>query len=75
MKAFIDANRTEHTLFDIIMDGETPGDDYEKAASVIRQWAKVGVTWWIETRWNEPRNSDGLEVARKRILQGPPHLE
>jgi hypothetical protein len=75
MKAFIDANRIEHTLFDIIMDGETPGDDHERAISVIRQWADVGVTWWIETRWNEPRNADGLAVARKRILQGPPHLE
>lgn len=75
MKAFIDENRTEHTPFDIIMDGETPGDNLEKAASVIRQWADVGVTWWIETRWNEPRNSDGQAVARKRILQRPPRLE
>ncbi len=72
MKAFIDANRTEHTPFDLIMDGETPGDDHEKAVSIIRKWAEVGVTWWIETRWNEPRNSDGQAVTRKRILQGPP---
>ena len=75
MKAYIDANRTDHTQFDIVMDGETPGEDSEKAASIIRQWAEVGVTWWIETRWDEPRNSDGLEVARRRILQGPPRLE
>ncbi len=75
MKLFIDANRSEPTSFDIIMDGETPGDDHEKAASVIRQWADVGVTWWIETRWNEPRNSAGQALARQRILQGPPRLE
>jgi alkanesulfonate monooxygenase SsuD/methylene tetrahydromethanopterin reductase-like flavin-dependent oxidoreductase (luciferase family) len=75
MKVFIDANRTEHTPFDIIMDGETPGDDIEKAKPVIRQWADVGITWWIETRWNEPRNSNGQEVVHKRILQGPPRFD
>ncbi len=75
MKAFIDANRTESTPYDIIMDGETPGDDPEKAASVIRPWADAGVTWWIETRWDEPRNSAGQAVALERILQGPPRLE
>jgi alkanesulfonate monooxygenase SsuD/methylene tetrahydromethanopterin reductase-like flavin-dependent oxidoreductase (luciferase family) len=75
MKAFIDTNRTEHTLFDIIMDGETPGDDHKKAVSIIRQWAEVGVTWWIETRWDEPRDADGLKVARQRIQQGPPRLD
>jgi alkanesulfonate monooxygenase SsuD/methylene tetrahydromethanopterin reductase-like flavin-dependent oxidoreductase (luciferase family) len=72
MKAFIDTHRADQALFDIIMDGETPGDDHEKAVSVIRQWADVGATWWLETRWNEPRNSDGLTVTRQRILQGPP---
>jgi len=75
MKAYIDANRTGNTPFDIIMDGETPGEDRDKATSIIRQWAEVGVTWWIETRWDEPRNSEGLKVARRRILQGPPRLE
>jgi alkanesulfonate monooxygenase SsuD/methylene tetrahydromethanopterin reductase-like flavin-dependent oxidoreductase (luciferase family) len=75
MKVFIDANSAEHLPFDIIMDGETPGDDHEKAALAIRQWADVGVTWWIETRWNEPRNSNGQAVARKRIHQGPPRFK
>jgi alkanesulfonate monooxygenase SsuD/methylene tetrahydromethanopterin reductase-like flavin-dependent oxidoreductase (luciferase family) len=75
MKVFIEANRTDHTPFDIVMDGETPGDDNEKAILTIRKWADVGITWWIETRWNEPRNSIGQEVAYKRILQGPPRLE
>ncbi len=75
MKAFIDENRTGNTPFDIIMDGETPGDDIKKAASLIRQWTDVGVTWWVETRWDVPRNSDGQAVALQRILQGPPRLE
>ncbi|MEW5871657.1 MAG: LLM class flavin-dependent oxidoreductase [Chloroflexota bacterium] len=75
IRAFIDAERTECTPFDIIMDGETPGDDQEQAVSIVRQWADAGATWWIETRWDEPRNLSGLEIARKRILQGPPRFE
>ncbi len=75
MKNFIDANRTEITPFDIIMDGETPGDNSKKAAAVVRAWADVGVTWWIETRWNEPRNLEGLAATRQRLFQGPPRLE
>jgi alkanesulfonate monooxygenase SsuD/methylene tetrahydromethanopterin reductase-like flavin-dependent oxidoreductase (luciferase family) len=75
MKTFIETHHTEHTPFDIIVDGETPGDDREQARSIIHPWAEAGVTWWIETRWNEPRNSDGQAVARRRIRQGPPHLD
>lgn len=75
MKTFVDASRTEHTPFDIVMDGETPGDVPQKATSMLREWADTGVTWWIETRWSEPRNAEGQAVALQRIRQGPPRLE
>ncbi len=74
MKAFIEANRTEQTPFDIIMEGETPGDDPEQAAAVVRPWADAGATWWIETRWEVPRNAEGLKAVLRRIQQGPPRL-
>jgi hypothetical protein len=74
MKAFIEANRTEQTPFDLIMEGETPGDDPEKAAAIVRPWAEAGATWWIETRWEVPRNAEGLKVVQQRIRQGPPRL-
>jgi len=74
MKAFIEANRTETTPFDIIMEGETPGDDHEKAAAIIRPWADAGATWWIEGRWNEPRTPEGLRAVHQRIQQGPPRI-
>jgi hypothetical protein len=57
------------------MEGETPGDDPEKARAIVRAWADAGATWWIETRWNEPRNEEGLKTTRRRIGQGPPRLE
>jgi hypothetical protein len=75
MKAFVEEHRAQPTPFDIVMEGETPGDDPEKAADIIRPWAKAGVTWWIETRWQAPRNTEGRQAAYQRILQGPPRLE
>ncbi len=70
--AFVRANRTGSTPFDVVMEGETPGDDRERAAAIVRSWAEAGVTWWIETRWNALDQADGLETVRRRIQQGPP---
>ena len=53
---------------DIIVEGETPGDDREAAQAIIQPWDEAGVTWWLETRWSD-RESD---VAQERIRQGPP---
>lgn len=71
MKAFIDENRTETTPFDIVMEGQTPGDDHEKAASLIRPWAAAGVTWWLEEMWTAPE----LNGVLARIKQGPPRTD
>ena len=71
---FVASNRTETTPFDIVMEGETPGDDPTQAAAIVRKWADAGATWWIESRWQVPRDAEGLKVVRERILQGPPRL-
>ena len=68
MRAFVDERRTLTTPFDIVMEGETPGDDAEQAASVIRPWAEAGATWWIEAKWG----TQEMESVRTRIQQGPP---
>ena len=75
MKTFVSNNRTLKTPFDIVMDGETPGDSHKRRASKVRKWTEAGATWWIETRWQEPRNAEGLKAIHKRLLQGPPRLE
>ena len=36
MRAFIEANRTETTPFDIVMEGQTPGNDAKAAAALVR---------------------------------------
>ncbi len=71
MKAFIEENRAGTTPFDIIMEGETPGDDPEKAAAMVRGWEEAGATWWIEAMWSAPE----LEEVLTRIKQGPPRVE
>jgi hypothetical protein len=75
IKDFVASNRTETTPFDIVMEGETPGDDPARTTAIVRQWADAGATWWIETRWEVPRDAEGLKVVRERILQGPPRVD
>jgi hypothetical protein len=71
MKAYIDANRTQTTPFDIVQEGETPGDDLERAREIVRPYAEAGTTWWTESRWSFPP----IDELRHRIQQGPPRIE
>ncbi len=50
IKAYVQANRQLSTPFDITWEGETPGDDPERATAIVRPWRDAGVTWWIEAR-------------------------
>ena len=71
MKAFVDENRVLTTPFDIVWEGETPGDDRERADAIVRPWAEAGATWWMESRWGNVSRND----VRTRIQQGPPRIE
>jgi alkanesulfonate monooxygenase SsuD/methylene tetrahydromethanopterin reductase-like flavin-dependent oxidoreductase (luciferase family) len=70
IKAHVEANRPE-AAFDIVWEGETPGDDPDRAAQVVRPFAEAGITWWIESMWSPPNEPDDL---RARIRQGPPSI-
>ncbi|MHB8648083.1 MAG: LLM class flavin-dependent oxidoreductase [Thermomicrobiales bacterium] len=71
MKAFIDAERGETTPYDIVSEGETPGDDHARAIAIVRPFAEAGATWWMETRWS---GQNGPEEIRTRLRQGPPRV-
>ncbi|HUY78651.1 MAG TPA: LLM class flavin-dependent oxidoreductase [Ktedonobacterales bacterium] len=60
------------SAFDIVMEGETPGDDGDRAAAIIRPLAEAGLTWWLEGVWQAPAAQGGLAGMRERIRQGPP---
>ena len=68
MRTYIEANRTETTRFDIVVEGTTPGKKPGQAAEIIRDWAHAGATWWIEALWN----ASGSKAVRRRVEQGPP---
>jgi alkanesulfonate monooxygenase SsuD/methylene tetrahydromethanopterin reductase-like flavin-dependent oxidoreductase (luciferase family) len=70
MKAYIDEHRALTTPFDIIVEGETPGDQPEQAAEIVRPFATAGATWWTEARWG----NNSIEEVQARIQQGPPRI-
>ena len=70
--AYVAERRDQPTPFDIIMEGETPGDDPAKAAEIVRPFAEAGATWWNESRWGAMGD---VELVRARIRQGPPRIE
>jgi len=71
IQAYVASHRTDSTPFDIIIEGETPGDDRQKAAEIVIQWAEAGATWWLEAPWD----AETLDDVRMRIQQSPPFIE
>ena len=72
IKDYVDAHRTASTPFDIVVEGETPGDDPAQGAAIVGEWAAAGATWWIEALWSATEQPDGIGRVRRRIEQGPP---
>ncbi|MBV7330807.1 LLM class flavin-dependent oxidoreductase [Chloroflexi bacterium TSY] len=68
MKAWIEEHNK--SPLDIVIEGETPGNDPNKAQATVQTWAEAGATWWIESIWGNPSRQEA------RLRQGPPsHLE
>jgi alkanesulfonate monooxygenase SsuD/methylene tetrahydromethanopterin reductase-like flavin-dependent oxidoreductase (luciferase family) len=70
IRAHAEERRGKDTPFDIIYEGETPGDNPDEAAAKLRPLAEAGVTWWIESRWEAPSR----ESLYERVRQGPPRI-
>lgn len=70
MKVWIDEHRTLTTPFDIVMEGQTPGDDPVKARDIVRPYIAAGATWWLESMWEDQVPEHRLE----RVQQGPPRV-
>ena len=67
IKGYVEKQRVPDHPFDVVMEGETPGEDPEAAASIVRPFVEAGATWWIESPWTLPN-----EDLSRRIRQGPP---
>jgi hypothetical protein len=70
MKAYVDANRTLTTPFDIVASGKTAGLDRAQVRDTLLPWMDAGATWWIEGLWGESE-----EQVAEHIRRGPPQLE
>lgn len=68
MKAYVDANRTLTTPFDIVVEGKTAGLDRAQMRDKLHPWVEAGATWWMEIL-------EGEDQIRTRIQQEPPRLE
>jgi len=67
MKAYIDANRTLTTPFDIVMEGKTDSLGHAQVRVKLQEWINAGATWWVEGLWEATE-----EQVAARLRQGPP---
>ncbi|MFX0046598.1 MAG: LLM class flavin-dependent oxidoreductase [Candidatus Hermodarchaeota archaeon] len=70
IRTYIENNRSQNTPFDIILEGETPGNDSMATKSIIKPFADAGATWWIESNWV----AQDLDQIKTRVKEGPPPL-
>jgi alkanesulfonate monooxygenase SsuD/methylene tetrahydromethanopterin reductase-like flavin-dependent oxidoreductase (luciferase family) len=69
MRAYLTERRPAGAApIDIVVEGETPGDDPAAAHAVVHPLLEAGATWWLESRWGDGRD----EEAQQRLRQGPP---
>ena len=63
IKTWLDKRHPED--YDIVVEGETPGDNPEEAQAIVQPYADAGATWWIESIW------DNREKREARLAMGP----
>jgi alkanesulfonate monooxygenase SsuD/methylene tetrahydromethanopterin reductase-like flavin-dependent oxidoreductase (luciferase family) len=72
MRQFVLEHRGSDSPYDIVKEGETPGNDSTKARAIVQPFAEAGATWWLESMW---WNNVTVEIIRQRIRQGPPRID
>ena len=70
IKAYVDANRTLQTPFDIVLNGKVADLNKAQLQDKLLPLSEAGATWWIEGLWE-----DSEESAIHRIRRGPPSRE
>jgi hypothetical protein len=74
---YVADHRARSDPIELVVAGETPGEDRKKAARLVTAYEEAGVTWWIESidpwrfGWTEGESWPSEEM-RRRVRQGPP---
>ena len=80
IQTIIESQRGSVDGFDLVQYGVTPGDDPAAAASIMKPYLEVGVTWWVEgispfdygLSWTDPWEPDIIDKLVRRVQNGPP---
>jgi hypothetical protein len=67
IKAYVNANRTLTTPFDIVTIGNTLDLSLSEQQDRLRPWLEAGAAWWIEGLWEASE-----ERVVEQIRRGPP---
>lgn len=70
IKAYVDANRTLSTPFDIVINGNVSGLSRSQLRDKLLPLIEAGLTWWIDGLWNATE-----EEAVERIRRGAPSTD
>ena len=70
IRAFVEANRTLSTPFDIVLNGKVADLDRAQLQDKLLPLIEAGATWWIEGLWDATEGA-----AMERIRRGPPSGE
>lgn len=80
--ALVKEHRQSNAPFDVVVAGETPGDDRQRAAGIVAAYGEAGVTWWQEAvhglradLGQRAAATSWLDAMRWRIEQGPPRAQ
>jgi hypothetical protein len=74
---YVEGHRANDGPFDLVVAGETPGEDRDGGARIVAAYEEAGVTWWVESidpwrfGWTEGEPWPSGEM-RRRVRQGPP---
>ena len=74
---YVAAHHAGDGSFELVLAGETPGEDRKEGVRIVAAYEKAGVTWWIESidpwrfGWTEGEPWPSEEM-RRRVRQGPP---
>jgi hypothetical protein len=74
---YVAAKRAGDGPFELVVAGETPGEDRKEGVRIVAAYEEAGVTWWIESidpwrfGWTEGEPWPSEEMGH-RARQGPP---